>query len=123
MHLTNYPDLATAFYQRASSTVVSAALRHWRGAYGTHRNATTFAAHYHSAQLQYKALLAWRLQLRARLKMLKQARIAQKFFLQRRYFKLWLVRLKEERLEKKRREFEGRVVQRYFVGALWFGCW
>lgn len=122
--LTQTADRATAFYQRGSSTVLSSALRQWRGAHSTHRNAATFAAHYHSAQLQYKALLAWRLQLRARLKMLKQARIAHKFFLQRRLFKAWLVRVKEERLEKRRREFEGRVVQRYFVGALfWPGCW
>lgn len=114
--LTKVTDLATTFYQRGSSTVVSTALRQWRGAYITHRNATTFAAHYHSAQLQYRALLTWRLQLRARLKMIKQARIAQKFFVQQRYFRLWLVRVKEERLEKRRREFEARVTQRYFVG-------
>lgn len=68
--------------------------------------------------MQYKALLTWRLQLRARLKMVKQARIAQKFFVQRRYFKLWLVRVKEEQLEKRRRQFEARVAQRFFVGMM-----
>ena len=101
--------------------MLSSALRQWRGAHGTHRNAATFAAHYHSAQVQYGALLAWRLQLRARLKMLKQARIAQKFFVHRRCFKMWRVRVREERLEKRRREFEARVVRRYFDGAFCLG--
>ncbi|TFY63971.1 hypothetical protein EVJ58_g2926 [Rhodofomes roseus] len=111
-------DLAMAFHTRSSSTVTTAALQKWRGVYSTHRNATTFAVHYHSAQLQYKALLTWRLQLRAKLKMIKQARIAQKFFLQRRYFKLWLSRVKQQRLERTRKRFEMRVAQRYFIDWL-----
>ncbi|KZT68998.1 hypothetical protein DAEQUDRAFT_765781 [Daedalea quercina L-15889] len=111
-------DLAMAFYSRGSSTVVSAALRKWRGTYSTHQNAANFAVHYHSAQLQYKTLLGWRLQLRAKLKMIKQARIAHKFFLQRTYFKLWLTNVKQQRLQRKRKEFQIRVAQKYFIAWL-----
>lgn len=109
-------DLALAFSTRASSTVVSSSLHRWRQVYHTHQNAQSFAVHYHSAQLRFKMLLVWRIQLRARLRMVKEARLAQKYFLQRRFWKQWKTQFAQKKLDKKLVDFEARLARRHFLG-------
>ncbi|KAI0374779.1 hypothetical protein BV20DRAFT_1010391 [Pilatotrama ljubarskyi] len=107
-------ELAQLFETRSSSVLAASAFKKWRVAYSSHQNALTFAVHYHKAQLQYKMLLAWRLQLRAKLRMVKQAKVAQKRLLLRRYFHAWKAKLAEKQRERKLKEFERRVVKQYF---------
>jgi protein SFI1 len=94
-------DLALAFSFRPNTTVVVASLRIWRRVYQTHLNAAAFAAHYHSSQLGYKTMLAWRLRLREMLKKEKQARIAERFLLSRRCWKSWKNKLEDAKRDKK----------------------
>ncbi|KAI0361981.1 hypothetical protein OH77DRAFT_1388452 [Trametes cingulata] len=107
-------ELAQLFATRSASVLTAAAFNKWRVAYNSHQNALTFAVHYHKAQLQYKMLLAWRLQLRAKLRLVKQAKVAQKRLLVRRCFHAWKVKLAEKQRERKLKEFERRVVKQYF---------
>ncbi|KAI8998736.1 Sfi1 spindle body protein-domain-containing protein [Trametes punicea] len=107
-------ELAQLFASRSSSVLVSVAFRKWQETYKSHQNALTFAMHYHKAQLQYKMLLTWRLQLRAKLRMVKQAKAAQKQLLLRRYFHVWQGRAAEKQRERKLKEFQRRLVKQYF---------
>ncbi|THG95070.1 hypothetical protein EW026_g6516 [Hermanssonia centrifuga] len=85
----------------------------WQQVYKTHRNAQAFADHYHSAQLRYKMLLVWRLQLRAKLKQVKQGKVAEKFFVLRTGWKKWADKIIERKRERKLKEFEAKVLRRY----------
>ncbi|KAI0664914.1 Sfi1 spindle body protein-domain-containing protein [Cubamyces menziesii] len=107
-------ELAQLFATRSSSVLASASFQKWRNAYNSHQNAHTFAVHYHKAQLQYKMLLNWRLQLRAKLRMVKQAKAAQKHLLLRRYLHVWKVKAAEKQRERKLKEFQRRTVAQYF---------
>ncbi|CCL99150.1 uncharacterized protein FIBRA_01165 [Fibroporia radiculosa] len=107
-------DLALAFSMRSSSTLTSS-LQSWHEVFVSHRNAQSFAIHYHSAQLQYKMLLTWRLQLRTKLRLAKQAKIAQKLFVQKRFSNKWRMALKQKQLGSKLQGFETRLIQQYFL--------
>jgi protein SFI1 len=72
--------------------------------------------HYHSAQLRFKILSIWRLQLRSKLKMAKQARIAEKFFIARRAWKTWTDKFEHIRRQKKLQVLERRKMRKYFIG-------
>ncbi|KAH9951317.1 Sfi1 spindle body protein-domain-containing protein [Amylocystis lapponica] len=113
-HQRGLEDLALAFSVRTSSTIGSDALQKWFKVFSTHRNAQAYALQYHAARLQYKMLLTWRLQLRAKLRMIKQAKIAQKYFMMRDCLNKWHKQLVQRRLEKKLREFESRLARKYF---------
>jgi hypothetical protein len=101
---------------RPKSSAALMALQAWRRVYATHRNAHSVAVQYHSAQLGYKILLAWRVQLRARYKMIKRARTAYKFFIARKAWMIWTDRFKELRREKKLKELESQKVKKAFDG-------
>lgn len=101
---------------RSSAYTASSALQTWRQVHASHRNALAFADHYHSAQLGFKMLLTWRLRLRAKLKMMKQGRLAEKFFIYRRAWKVWSVKLEEKGRQKKLQELERRKVLKYYLG-------
>lgn len=95
------PDCAMAFSMRSSSYVVASSLRTWHQVYTIHQNRYTLALQHHQARVQYNVLVMWRIQLRAKLRLLKHARIVEKFFIQRRTLKLWRSKLEmKKRLEK-----------------------
>jgi len=79
--------------------------------------------HYHSAQLRFKILLIWRLQLRSKLKKAKQARIAEKFFIARRAWKIWTDKFDEIRRQKKLQILERHKLRKYFTGKLKYKAW
>ncbi|KZT11400.1 uncharacterized protein LAESUDRAFT_734266 [Laetiporus sulphureus 93-53] len=106
--------LALAFSMRAHSTLASSSLQKWRQAYSAHQNAQEFAAEYFSRQLLVKTNLTWRLHLRARFKLAKQARIVSKLIIQRKYWKKWVEHLAQRRLQKRLKEFENGMARRYF---------
>ncbi|GBE82341.1 hypothetical protein SCP_0407250 [Sparassis crispa] len=106
-------DLAVAFSMRSSSTLAFSSLQKWRQVHTTHRNAHAFAVHYRSAQLQYKMLLVWRLELRTKLRMIKQAKLANKYFVLRTFYNKWAAKLVQRRLETKLKVFEGQIVKKF----------
>ncbi|KAG5654501.1 hypothetical protein H0H81_001142 [Sphagnurus paluster] len=111
-------DLAVAFSLRADSDAVGSALRTWRDVYATHQNAHSFAMQYDSAQLRYKMLLKWRIQLREKLKLIKMARMADKFFATRCAWRTWHDALKARAREKRVEEFKKHGLERIFRS--WF---
>ncbi|KZT26251.1 hypothetical protein NEOLEDRAFT_1155765 [Neolentinus lepideus HHB14362 ss-1] len=107
-------NTAISFSTRPDSSLAISGLRTWYQVYRTHKNAQAFAVQYHSAQLTFKMLHIWRIQLRVRLKMIKQAKIAEKFFLMRRAWRHWHDTLEEQRRQKKLKLLEQRMLLHYF---------
>jgi protein SFI1 len=96
-----WTGLALAFSTRPSSAIALSSLQMWCRVYATHQNAAAFAVHYHSAQLSFKIMLRWRIRLRERLKMVRQAKIADKFLVLRRTWKRWKTQLEDAKRLKK----------------------
>jgi protein SFI1 len=111
-------DYALAFSMRSESYTVSSALRTWYQVYTIYQNRRAFAIQQHLARVQYDALLKWRIHLRAKLKLLKQARIVEKFFLQRKVLKAWKAKFEERRRLKKLKELEIRQVGAFMKGKI-----
>ena len=109
-------EMAQLFRSRSSSVLAASVLKRWREVLQSHQNAQAFAVHYHRAQLQYRMLLTWRLQLRAKLRLVKQAKAAQKYLVMRRCFRAWAAKVQEKKRLRKLKQFELRVAKRYFEG-------
>ncbi|KAI6144823.1 Sfi1 spindle body protein-domain-containing protein [Pisolithus thermaeus] len=107
-------DYAIAFSMRSSSYIAASALRKWQHAYNVYQNRHTFAIQHHLARVQFNALLTWRLQLRMKFKLMKHARIVEKFLIQRRVLKLWKFKLEAKKRLDKLKALEIRKLQ-----ALW----
>lgn len=105
-------DRAYAFSIRTSSALASSTLKRWLQVYTTHRNAQAFAIHYHAAHLRFNVLVTWRLQLRAKLKLVKQAKVAEKKVI----WGKWVEKVAQRKRERNLKEFEKRVVVRFFQG-------
>lgn len=84
--------------------------------YTSHQNAQDFALHYRSIKLRFKMMLVWRTQLRAKLKLVRQAKLVEKYFIVRSAWEKWQVKLAERRREQKVKAFESRLVGSYFRG-------
>jgi len=99
-------DYALAFSMRSESYTVSSALQTWHQVYTVYQNRRAFAIQRHLDRVQYDALLKWRIHLRTTLKRLKQAQIVEKFFLQRRFLKVWTAKFEERQRLKKLKGLE-----------------
>ena len=118
-HLTQIKhreEMAVSFSFRASSSLASSVIQKWKQVRASHQNAQQFATHYHSTQLQFKMLLIWRLQLRAKLKTVKQAKLAAKYFAMRNAWRKWQEQVATKQRERKLRVFEARVLRSYLYG-------
>ncbi|CAL1704876.1 unnamed protein product [Somion occarium] len=107
-------DAAIAFSTRPNSVLAASALHRWQRVLSTHRKANEYAVLYSNSQLCYKMLLAWRLHLRTRLKMARQAKQIERHLAMRRAFRAWVAKLEEKRREQKVKVFEQRLLGSYF---------
>ena len=110
-------DAAQSFAQRRQIHVTSSALQVWHKRLATQQGANAFAVQYAHAQLQYRILYRWRVQLRAHLKLFRQAKIADKFFVVRRAWKMWVDRAKERGRENRLRECNKGRTKKLFAGT------
>ncbi|KAG1832113.1 hypothetical protein EV424DRAFT_85759 [Suillus variegatus] len=108
-------DYALAFSMRSDSYTVSSALRTWHQVYTIYQNRRAFAVQRNLARVQYDALLKWRIQLRAKMKLLKQARFVENFILQRRILKAWKVKFEERQRQKKLEHLEIRRLRTFMT--------
>ncbi|KAG1754575.1 hypothetical protein EDB19DRAFT_664351 [Suillus lakei] len=108
-------DYALAFSMRSDSYGVSSALRTWHQVYTIYQNRRAFAVQRDIARVQYDALLKWRIQLRAKMKLLKQARFVEKFILQRRILKAWKAKFEEHQRLKRLKELEIRRLRTFMT--------
>jgi protein SFI1 len=81
------------------------------------QGAHAFAVQYANVQLQFRLLFKWRVQLRAHLKLLREAKIADKFFLMRRAWRRWLDKAEMRGREKRLREWNKGRVAKQFAGT------
>ena len=110
-------DAALSFAQRCQNHVTSSALQVWQKRLATQQGATAFAVQYANAQLQFRILYRWRVQLRAHLKRFRQAKIADRFFVTRQAWKILLDRAKERGREKRSREWDKGRAKKVFAGT------
>ena len=109
-----YPELALTFSLASNSYRASSMLQTWRQVYLSHCSALSFAVQFHSVQLRYKILLSWRIQLRMKLKLIKQAKLAEKFFIFRKAWRVWMDRFDESMREKKLRLLRKQKLKKCF---------
>ena len=107
---------ALAFAQRSQVHVTSSALGVWQRRLATQQGAQAFAVQYANAQLQFRILFKWRVQLRAHLKHFRQAKYADKVFVMRRAFRMWVQRAEEHGREKRLKEWNKGRAGKIFVG-------
>ncbi|RDB21456.1 hypothetical protein Hypma_011541 [Hypsizygus marmoreus] len=105
-------DLAVAFSSRLDSKLASFALGRWRDVLISHQNSLSFAVQYDSAQLRYKMLWSWRIQLRKKIELVKRGRIADKIFTIRRAWRTWREVLDAKSREKRAEEFKRKRLER-----------
>jgi hypothetical protein len=82
---------------------------------------------YANAQLQFRTLYRWRVQLRVHLKRFRQARVADKFFIVRRAWRIWANKAEKQGREKRLREWNKEKARKLIastseqclVGILW----
>ena len=98
-------DAALSFAQRCHIHVTSAALQLWHKRLATQQGANAFALQYANAQIQFRILYRWRVKLRVHLKRFRHARIADKFFVVRRAWRIWVDKAVERGREKRLREW------------------
>ena len=63
-------------------------------------------------------LLTWRIELRSKLKLVRQAKLAEKFFIFRKAWRIWVHRADENMREKKLVLFHKQKLKKYFNGMI-----
>jgi protein SFI1 len=81
------------------------------------QGAHAFAVQYARVQLQFRLLFRWRVQLRVHLKLFRQAKIADKYFVMRRAWRIWMDKAQGRRREKRLKELNNGRVGRLFSGT------
>lgn len=117
---SQYPkclDAALSFAQRCQSHVTSSALQVWHKRLAMQQGANAFAVQYANSQLQFRILYRWRVQLRVHLKRFRQAKIADKFFVVRRAWRMWVDKAEERGREKRSREWNKEKARKLFAGT------
>ncbi|KAH9079630.1 hypothetical protein EDB83DRAFT_2343719 [Lactarius deliciosus] len=107
---------ALAFAQRSQVHVASSTLQVWQRRFATKQGALAFAVQYANAQLQYRVLFNWRVQLRAHVKHFRQAKILEKFFVVRRAWKIWMEGRWKRGREKRLKEWDKGRAGKHFAG-------
>jgi protein SFI1 len=108
---------ALAFAQRSQVHVTSSAIQVWQRRFATQQGAQAFAVQYANAQLQFRILFKWRIQLRAHLKHFRQAKYADKLFVMRRAFRMWVQRSEEHGRETRLKEWNKGRAGKVFAGT------
>ena len=109
-------DVANNFLNRTGARLLATTFQRWQQVLTTHHNASAYAIKYDEAHLQSRMLLAWRLKLHDRLQMAKVARWANRYFVTRNAWRVWIRALEERRRERKLREFEVAKLRKFFGG-------
>ncbi|KAI0046680.1 hypothetical protein FA95DRAFT_1542135 [Auriscalpium vulgare] len=106
---------AQNFYLRSGTHVVSSAVAAWRERRVHVEQATALAVEYSNLQLQYRMLRAWRLLLRAKIDMQRQAGKRAKVQTKKVWMRRWVAKLQERRREKMLQEMERRKLTQLFI--------
>ncbi|KAI0302238.1 Sfi1 spindle body protein-domain-containing protein [Russula brevipes] len=115
-HQRKLEDAALSFAQRSQVHVASSTLQVWHKRLAAKQGAYAFAVQYARAQLQFRILFKWRVQLRVHLRRFRQAKIAHKFFVMRQAWKIWVDKAEERGREKRLREWNKGRAGKLFAG-------
>lgn len=108
-------DQALSFSQQASNSLLIITFKTWARHYGVQQNVLFLAVKHYAANRLYRALLIWRLRLRAKLKMSRQANMARKYFVEREAWDRWRFAVEEKRRKRKFQFLEGERIKRSFL--------
>lgn len=111
-------EVADNFFNRTNARLVATAFQRWQQVLITHQNASGYALKYDEAHLQSRMLLAWRMKLHDHLQMTKVARWANRYFVTRNAWRVWVNTLEERRRERKLRDFEITKLRKVYDGML-----
>jgi protein SFI1 len=109
-------DVANNFLNQTNTRLLATTFQRWQQVLTTHQNASAYAIKYDEAHLQSRVLLAWRLELHDHLQMAKVARWANRYFVTRNAWRVWVSALEERRRERKLRDFEVAKLRKVYDG-------
>ena len=109
-------EVANNFLNRTDTRLLATTFQRWQQVLTTYQNASAYAIKYDEAHLQSKMLLAWRLKLHDHLQMAKVARWANRYFVTRNAWRIWMRALEERRTERKLRDFQVAKLRKVFHG-------
>ncbi|KAJ7285890.1 hypothetical protein C8J57DRAFT_1446668 [Mycena rebaudengoi] len=112
-------DAAIIFSLRINSPLAIESLEKWYKVHSSHQNSQSFAAFRYSDTLRRRILLLWRIRLRNRHKIMRQARMVDKFLVTRRVWELMRTKFAERRREHNLKVLELRRAQKFFYA--WMG--
>jgi hypothetical protein len=118
--LTIYKDAALSFSRRLNSPLAHASFEKWHKVYLSHKNSQTVAAFRHSDCLRRKTLLAWRIKLRNKHKLMSKARTVDKFLVVRSAWLILRAKFAERRRENMLKALELRKSRNIFYGTVYF---
>lgn len=105
---------AIDFENRPSSALVGVALSRWHHNLVGYRTRLSQAAQYDRDVLVSRALMFWRIKLRVKLKLAKNAKVARKYLLIRSAWKKWRDMAEEKKRENLLKLFGQRMIQKHF---------
>ncbi|KAJ6630747.1 hypothetical protein B0H10DRAFT_1982710 [Mycena sp. CBHHK59/15] len=107
-------DIAHAFSLRLDSPLARTSLQKWYQVHSSHKNSQSFAVFHYSDALRRRILLAWRIRLRQKHKLMSKARSVDKFLVTRRAWGIMRTRFAERRREHSLKDLELRTTQKTF---------
>jgi protein SFI1 len=107
-------QFAISFALRPGSALAASTFKAWKRANKTHQDSLQIAAQYHTVQIQHKAMLTWRIQLRRHTKLAKQARTAEKHLILRSAWVKWRHVIEERARQGKLQAFQRQKTRKIF---------
>ncbi|KAG7092302.1 hypothetical protein E1B28_008664 [Marasmius oreades] len=106
--------LAVRFSERLNCSTSKMAFQRWREVHASHLRSQAFVAQFNKAQLVRRMILRWRVALFKRLKMVKKARMAERYLLLRRFWATMKQKYREKIRLAKLQECERNKVKIFF---------
>ncbi|KAF8522310.1 hypothetical protein BU17DRAFT_44917 [Hysterangium stoloniferum] len=109
---------AISFSQHSATRTLASMFHTWNLRKNMVANQAHLASDWYSGILLYQTLLIWRLQLRARLRLLHKTKIARRLFVERDAWNKWHLALAKKRLERKAQVLLDESLRRVFINWL-----
>lgn len=100
---------------RDRNDLMKRALHCWEDRLAGMQAANRLADKHHARQLKIETIQTWRVRLAANQRQMKSARIAKRWFAERRAWKAWRFALEEKRRQKKLEEFQKKSLKSVFI--------
>lgn len=99
-------------------SLASKAFDRWHKQADRHLRLYGTAVRYDEIHLEHRMLMTWRIELRMKFRLMKQARIARHYLLIRHAWNKWKDALEERRRQQKLHLIENKMAQKFFISEL-----